>query len=94
MLSFHEKANLVVRNLEKEIGKDQFDVSIYLFACTLEMVCGMYAFVLCTKSILYEQLFTTATSLGYDIGVQSGRNQDYLEAVEKYAFYQIYFIIK
>ncbi|KAJ6644468.1 Cytochrome P450 4c21 [Pseudolycoriella hygida] len=59
---FNDKANLAVRNLEKELGNDYFDISKYLFACTLDMVC--------------------ATSLGYDVGVQCGKNQDYLEAVE------------
>lgn len=54
----------MVCNMEKELGKDEFDVSTYLFACTLDMVCG--------------------TTLGYDVGVQCGQNQDYLEGIEKY----------
>ncbi|XP_037041326.1 cytochrome P450 4C1-like isoform X1 [Bradysia coprophila] len=60
---FNDKAKLMVTNMEKELGKDQFDVSTYLFACTLDMVCG--------------------TTLGYNVGVQSGQNQDYLEGIEK-----------
>ncbi|KAJ6636720.1 Cytochrome P450 4C1 [Pseudolycoriella hygida] len=60
---FNEKANLMVNNMRKELGKKEFDVSTYLFACTLDMVCG--------------------TTLGYNVGVQCGKNQDYLEGIEK-----------
>jgi len=31
----------MVANMKKELGKNEFDVSTYLFACTLDMVCGM-----------------------------------------------------
>ncbi|KAG4069501.1 hypothetical protein HA402_006867 [Bradysia odoriphaga] len=60
---FTAPAKLMVTNMEKELGKEQFDVSTYLFACTLDMVCG--------------------TTLGYNVGVQCGQNQDYLEGIEK-----------
>lgn len=40
---FNVKTNLLIKNMEKELNKvEPFDVSTYLFGCTLDMVCGRY----------------------------------------------------
>lgn len=43
---FNEKTNIMVKNLDKEAGNGTFDVSKYIFACTLDMVCGKYGNIL------------------------------------------------
>lgn len=37
---FNEKTDQMLRNLDKKAGQGAFDVSEYIFACTLDMVCG------------------------------------------------------
>lgn len=79
-----QQANLMVHNMEKELGRDVFDVSTYLFACTLDMVCGKFEFMLPIEQRFLSKRLATGTTLGYNVGVQSGQNQDYLEGIEKY----------
>lgn len=40
---FNDKTNIMLDNLEAEVGKKNFDVSQYMFACTLDMVCGEWS---------------------------------------------------
>lgn len=40
---FNEKTNLMLSNMDKEVNKGLIDISQYMFACTLDMVCGTYA---------------------------------------------------
>lgn len=37
---FNEKTNIMLEKLDQEVGNNYFDVSEYMFACTLDMVCG------------------------------------------------------
>lgn len=39
---FNEKTNLMLSNLDKEVNSGIFDISQYIFACTLDMVCGTF----------------------------------------------------
>lgn len=75
----------MVDNMKKELGNDKFDVSTYMFACTLDMVCGKFKFTLpVTGRFFSSERHETGTTLGYNVGVQCGQNQDYLEGIEKY----------
>lgn len=37
---FNDKTNIMLENLDKEAGNPNFDLSKYMHACTLDMVCG------------------------------------------------------
>lgn len=37
---FNDKTNIMLENLDKEAGNPNFDLSQYMHACTLDMVCG------------------------------------------------------
>lgn len=39
---FNDKTNIMLENLDKETGNKNFDLSKYMHACTLDMVCGKY----------------------------------------------------
>lgn len=39
---FNEKTAIMIENLKANIGGEAFDISKYMFACTLDMVCGKY----------------------------------------------------
>lgn len=39
---FNEKTNVMLEKLDKEVDQNAFDISPYMFACTLDMVCGKY----------------------------------------------------
>lgn len=41
---FNSKADLLVRNVGKEIGKGDFDLTKYTSPCTLDIVCGKFKF--------------------------------------------------
>lgn len=38
---FNDKTNIMLENLDNEAGNSNFDLSKYMHACTLDMVCGM-----------------------------------------------------
>lgn len=38
---FNEKTNLMLSKLDVEVNGGVIDISPYMFACTLDMVCGM-----------------------------------------------------
>lgn len=37
---FNEKVKFLIRNLEEKLNKDYFDVTPFIYNCTLDMVCG------------------------------------------------------
>lgn len=39
---FNAKVTYLVRNIGERVGKDAFDISELMFACTLDMVCCKY----------------------------------------------------
>lgn len=45
---FNDKTNICLGNLDKEAGNPNFDLSKYMHACTLDMVCGEHK-ILCYR---------------------------------------------
>lgn len=45
---FNDKTNIMLENLDKEAGNPNFDLSKYMHACTLDMVCGELKIILRT----------------------------------------------
>lgn len=42
---FNQKANLMVRNVGRHIGKGNFDIMNYSSACALDIVCGSLCYI-------------------------------------------------
>jgi len=41
---FNEQSSVLVKNLEKEVDRDSFNVFPYVTLCTLDIVCGEFEF--------------------------------------------------
>lgn len=80
---FNEKVQVLVNRLEEKAETNQaLDICDMIFACTLEMVCGKSKFMFVPRRC-YLFIFA-ATTLGYDVEVQSNKNQGFLKSLELY----------
>lgn len=41
---FVEKCDILIKRLDKECDKEEFDVYPYITQCALDVICGMYSF--------------------------------------------------